>query len=35
LEIKIWEGGLQAQEVAAIEKIKKAFAPLPNTKGKL
>jgi len=34
LEIKIWEGGLQAQEVAAIEKIKKAFARLPNTKGK-
>lgn len=36
MEIKIWDGGLQAQEIDAIEKIKKAFSPspLPNNKGK-
>ena len=25
MEVKIWDGGLQTQEVKAIEKIQKAF----------
>ena len=29
MEIKIWEGGLQAQELNAIEKIKLTFCPPP------
>ncbi|EAO0749821.1 AAA family ATPase [Salmonella enterica] len=29
MEIKIWEGGLQAQELNAIEKIKSTFSPPP------
>ena len=27
MEIKLWEGGLQSQEIRAIEKIEKAFSP--------
>ncbi|WP_240354571.1 nuclease-related domain-containing protein [Pectobacterium brasiliense] len=30
MEIKIWEGGLQVQELNAIEKIKSAFCPPPS-----
>jgi hypothetical protein len=26
LEVKVWEGGLQSQEIEAIEKIKQAFS---------
>ncbi len=34
MEVEIWDGGLQEQEVTAIEKMKNAFSPKP-TKQKL
>ena len=30
MEVEIWDGGLQEQEVAAIEKIKAAFSGSVN-----
>lgn len=35
MEIKLWEGGLQEQEVVAIEKIKNTFKNKEASKGKL
>ena len=35
MEIKLWEGGLQEQEVVAIEKIKSTFKNKDVGKGKL
>tara|TARA_R110001583_G_scaffold195536_1_gene375633 strand:- start:4637 stop:9625 length:4989 start_codon:yes stop_codon:yes gene_type:complete len=29
MEVKLWEGGLQAQEISAIEKIQRAFSTKP------
>lgn len=31
MKIKYWEGGLQAQEIKAIQKIEKTFSESPNT----
>jgi hypothetical protein len=35
LEIKLWEGGLQEQEVVAIDKIESTFKNKEVGKGKL
>lgn len=31
MDVKIWDGGLQSQEIKAIDAIQKAFSTLPNS----
>jgi serine/threonine protein kinase len=31
MEVKIWDGGLQSQEIKAIDAIQKAFSAMPNS----
>src|SRR5690554_346907 len=31
MEVKLWEGGLQSQEIKAIESIQEAFSNKPNS----
>lgn len=31
MEVKLWEGGLQSQEIKAIESIQQAFSSKPNS----